>query len=88
MKHNQYKHILSLLVLTSILLFIFSCTKEKWEGKIYKEQGVTIVENKGAGLWGEGASEKVQFIEDLSIGEYEGEDHLMFVRYLSIAVDS
>ena len=88
MKDNHYKHILSLLALTSTFLCIFSCAKEKWEGKIYKEQGVTIVENNGAGLWGEGASEKVQFIEDLSIGEYEGEDHLMFVRYLSIAVDS
>jgi hypothetical protein len=49
---------------------------------------VTIVENRSPGLWGEEAEDKVHFIEDFSIGEYEGEDHLMFVRYLSIAVDS
>jgi hypothetical protein len=36
---------------------------------------VTIVENKGVGLWEEEASKKVQFIEDLSTGKYEGEDY-------------
>ena len=88
MKDNFLKRVLSFLVLASILVFIFSCTKEEWEGKIYKEQGVTIVENRGPGLWGEEAGDKVQFIEDISIGEYEGEDYLMFNRLLSVAVDS
>jgi hypothetical protein len=88
MKDNFLKRVLSFLVLASILVFIFSCTKEEWEGKIYKEQGVTIVENRGPGLWGEEAWDKVQFIEDFSIGEYEGEDYLMFNRFLSVAVDS
>jgi len=88
MKDNFLKRVLSFLVLASILVFIFSCTKEEWEGKIYKEQEVTIVENRGPGLWGEEAGDKVQFIEDISIGEYEGEDYLMFNRLLSVAVDS
>jgi len=88
MKDNLYKLMLSLSVLIFSLFFSWSCTKEKWEGRIYKEQGVTIVENQGVGLWGEEAGEKVQFVEDLSIGKYQGEDYLMFVRYLNIAVDS
>ena len=88
MKNTVYKHGLSLLSLLPAIILFFGCTKENWGGKTYKEQGVTIVENKGVGLWEEEASKKVQFIEDLSIGKYEGEDYLMFVRYLSIAVDS
>jgi len=88
MKNSLHKHGLSFLALLPVFILFFGCTKEKWEGKIYKEQGVTIVENSGPGLWGEGASDKVQFIEDLSLGKYEGEDYLTFVRYLSIAVDS
>jgi len=79
---------LSLLFLTSILIFISSCAKEEWKGKIYKEQGVMIVENRGAGLWPEDAGDKVQFIEDFFIGTYQGEDYLMFNRLLSMAVDS
>ena len=77
-----------IIVLTILVAFSVSCTKEEWEGKIYKEQEVTIVENRGPGLWGEEAGDKVQFIEDISIGEYEGEDYLMFNRLLSVAVDS
>jgi len=88
MKDNFHKHGLFLLVLIFTLLIISGCAKEQWEGKIYKEQGVTIVENRGPGLWGDEAKDKVQFIEDFSIGEYEGEDYLMFNRLVSVAVDS
>jgi hypothetical protein len=77
-----------IIVLVILTLFATSCTKDKWEGKIYEDQGVTIVENKGPGLWGEEAKDKVQFMKDFSIGVEDGEDHLMFNRYLSIAVDS
>lgn len=76
------------LFLVFVIVVSISCSREEWEGKIYTENGVTIVENRGPGLWGEEAEDKVRFIEDFSIGEYEGEDYLMFVRYLSIAVDS
>jgi len=79
---------LLILIFISIIIFSINCTKEEWEGKIYKEQGVTIVENRGPGLWGEEAKDKVQFMEDFSIGVEEGEDHLMFNRYVSVAVDS
>lgn len=88
MKDNLLKHPLFLLLSVYILLSIFSCSKDQWEGRIYKEQNVTIVENRGPGLWGEEAENKVQFMEDLSIGEYEGEDYVMFNRYLSVTADS
>ncbi len=88
MRDNLYKQTLSLFVLILSLLFISSCSKDEWEGKITTEQGVTIVENKGPGLWGEEADEKVQFVENLTIGVEEGDNHLMFNRYVSIAIDS
>ena len=76
-----------LLILISMMVICISCAKKEWEGKTYQDQGVTIVENRGPGLWGDEAGDKVQFVEDLSIGVEEGEDHLMFNRYVSIAID-
>jgi hypothetical protein len=73
-----------LVIIISSLSF---CTKEKWKGKIYKEGGVTILENKGSGLWGGKTDEKITFTEDLSIGEEEGEEFLMFHSFLRVAVD-
>ncbi|UCC41582.1 MAG: 6-bladed beta-propeller [Candidatus Aminicenantes bacterium] len=79
----------NLIIILAILTMFAACgTKEEWEGEIYKEHGVMVVENRDPGLWGEEAGDKVQFMEDFSIGKYEGEDYLMFVRYLSIVVDS
>lgn len=74
-----------LLLLISFLCF---CSKEKWKGKIYKKGGVTVVENRGSGLWGEKTDEKITFKEALSIGVEEGEDYLMFNAVLRVAVDS
>jgi len=62
--------------------------QEKWKGKIYKEGLVTIVENRGQGLWRGKTDEKITFIEDLSIGKEEGEEFLMFHSALRVAVDS
>lgn len=78
----------TLFILVLLILIFPSCKKERWEGKIYKENGVTVVENKGAGLWDKESSEKVEFIEELSLGVEEGEDHFMFFRLRDIAVDS
>jgi hypothetical protein len=77
----------TLFVISLLILIFSSCKKEKWEGKIYKESGVTIVENRGAGMWGKESSEKVEFIQELSVGVEEGEDYLMFFRLRDIAVD-
>lgn len=70
------------------VVFSASCSKEKWGGKISIEKGVTVIENKGPGLWGEKSSEKIKFIENLSLGVEEGEEYLMFHSYLNVAVDS
>jgi len=77
-----------ILFFTCVVAFSISCTKDEWGGKITKEQDVTVVENRGPGLWGEEAEDKVQFVENLTLGVEEGEDHLMFNRYVSIAIDS
>ncbi len=62
--------------------------QEKWKGKIYKEGRVTIVENRGSGLWRGKTDEKITFTEDLSIGKEEGEEFLLFHSALRVAVDS
>jgi len=69
------------------MVFFFAlCSEEKWQGKIYKEQDVIVVENKGKGLWEEPPLKEVRFIEDLSIGEETGNDYLLFRNELDVAV--
>jgi len=68
-------------------LFLPSCNRDKWEGQIYVEQGVTIVENNGSGLWGIPIEDKVELIEELALGVEQGEDHLMFYNLRNIVVD-
>lgn len=71
-----------------IATFSANCSKDKWEGRIYKEQGVTVIESKGSGLWGDKINEKIKFKENLSLGVEEGEEHLLFHDELDTAVDS
>jgi len=79
-----------ILVLISLLfsLFFYSCSKEKWKGKIYQEQGVTVIESEGSGIWGDKINEKIEFKENLSLGVEEGEEYLVFHSELDVAVDS
>lgn len=79
---------LACFVLVSIVIFSANCSKEKWQGKIYKEQGVSVIESEGSGIWGDKINEKVAFKENLSLGEEEGEEFLMFHTELDLAVDS
>ena len=39
----------TLLILVLLILILPSCKKERWKGKIYKENGVTVVENRSGG---------------------------------------
>lgn len=71
-----------------LVILSVNCSKEKWEGKIYKEQGVTVIESKGTGLWGDKINEKVTFKENLSFGKETGEEFMMFHSELDLAVDS
>ena len=86
---NKTKVVL-IAIFLSILIFLISCGQKEaeWKGKIYKEGGVTVVENKGSGLWEGKTDEKITFTEDLSIGEEEGEEYLMFHSFLRVAADS
>lgn len=79
-----------LMVLIFVLIVIFSiyCSNEKWKGKIYKEQGITIIQNYGMGLLEEKSEKKIKFIEDLKLGVEEGEKYQMFHSNLSIEVDA
>ncbi len=76
------------------ILFIFicmlpsRCSREPWEGRIYKENGVKVIESHGSGLWGEIIEDKIDFITELTIGEEVGENHLVFHSSLDVAVDS
>jgi len=75
-------------ILISAIFFFAYRFKEKWKGNIYEEQGVTIIDNEGPGLWEKTPSKQINFEEDLSIGEEIGKDYLMFRNELDVAVDS
>ncbi len=74
--------------LSILAILTVNCSKEKWKGKIYKEQGATVVESEGSGVWGDKISEKVIFKENLSFGKGTGEEYLVFHSELDLAVDS
>jgi len=72
-----------------LIISIFpSLSSEEWNGKIYKENGITVVESKGKGIWGEDIEKKVLFSDTLSLGLEEGDEKLIFGGMLEIAVDS
>lgn len=82
-------------LISIILIFLFAVLAEskefqkgKWKGRTWKENGVTIIENIGSGLFGEDIQEKITFKEILSIGVEEGAEHLMFGRHIMTDVDS
>jgi len=79
---------LACFVLVFLVIFFMYCSKEKWQGKIYKEQGVTVIESEGSGIWGDKINEKITFKENLALGVEEGEEFLMFHSELDVAVDS
>jgi hypothetical protein len=90
---NAMKSKFLLIIIT--LIFTFSVLAEskesqkgKWKGKVTQENGVTVIENRGSGLFGEDIQEKITFKEILSIGVDEGPDHLIFGRHIMIDVDS
>ncbi len=72
-----------------LIISIFpSLSSEEWNGKIYKEDGITVVESKGKGIWGEDIGKKVLFSDTLSLGLEEGDENLIFGGMLEIAIDS
>ena len=79
---------LSCFILICLIVVSAFASQKKWKGKIYEEQGVTIIENEGPGLWEKTPLKQIKFEEDLSIGEETGKDYLMFRDELDVAVDS
>jgi len=76
------------LILVSLIVISAYGFQKRWKGKTFEEQGVLIVENEGPGLWEGASNKKIDFIDDLSIGEETGKDYLMFRDKLDVAVDS
>lgn len=87
---NKYEKLL-LLNLLFLLIFIFSQgdlkSIQRWKGKIRKEKGVTVIENKGSGLYGKKIQDKIIFKEILSLGVDKGPEYLIFGRHIMIDVD-
>lgn len=71
-----------------ILVFVIHCSESKWKGKIYKEQDAVVIENYGAGLWGDIIDDKISFNKEISLGKMSGEDYLMFNNSIDVAVGS
>lgn len=71
------------------MIVTLSCSQKEieWKGTIKEEDGVTVIENTGVGLWGKEASEKIIFEENLSLGVEEGDENYMFFGRVCIAVD-
>ena len=83
---SRFKQIFILLI--PYLLILSDCKKEKWEGRTYIENGCTVIENYGKGLWGEHINEKVEFVTELTLGELSGEEYLTFHTDIDVTVDS
>ena len=75
-------------ILVSMVFLSAYYSNEKWQGEIYKEQGVIIIENEGPGLLERTPSKQIEFEEVLSIGKEEGEDYFVFYDKLDVTVDS
>lgn len=81
--------IIYIVLLFSFSLEIISCrnSEAKWDGTVKIEDRVTIIENRGTGLWGKDAEEGIRFEENLSLGVEEDSEEYMFYGPISIAVD-
>ncbi|HZX11124.1 MAG TPA: 6-bladed beta-propeller, partial [Acidobacteriota bacterium] len=85
---NTFMKEMECVLVVMTVLFSFHCAQDKWEGEIYTQGDVKIVENKGAGLWEGDEGKNISFEEGLSLGQEQGEDHLMFYRLGDLTVDS
>ena len=76
----------SIILFLSASIMLVSCEKQKaeWKGSIEYEDGVKVIKNPEAPLYGE---IKLELEEDLSIGK-EDDENYMFYRVRDIALDS
>ncbi len=85
---NNFIKKIECVLLIIVLMLSFHCAQDKWEGEIYTQGDVKVVENKGAGLWEGDEGKDISFKETLSLGKEDGEDYLMFYKLRDLAVDS
>jgi len=76
----------SIILFLSASIMLVSCEKQKaeWKGSIEYEDGVKVIKNPEAPLYGK---IKLELEEDLSIGK-EDDENYMFYRVRDIALDS
>jgi hypothetical protein len=84
------KRHISIILLLSIAVLMFSCKKEKseWQGTIEEVEGVTYVNNPKEGLWDSKEESQITLIEDLKIGEMDGPEEILFVYLRDVAVNT
>lgn len=85
-KGGRMKKIISIICLISVV-FPHSLPGKRNDWINCSEQEISIVENKGPGLWEQGKGKKVDFIETLSLGKESGDENLVFFSITNIAVD-
>jgi len=75
----------SIILFLSASIMLVSCEKQKaeWKGSIEYEDGVKVIKNPEAPLYGK---IKLELEEDLSIGK-EDDENYMFYRVRDIALD-
>ena len=76
--------VFTFVLVLSILVLSCRQSEDKWQGAIEETDGVTVVNNPIAPLYGEDA---LELEEDLSIGEAEGREQYMFSNATSVALD-
>lgn len=59
---------------------------DRWEGTVRDSAGIVLVENRGAGAWGEGMD--FRFETELRLGAEGARPELMFGRIADVAVDT
>ncbi|MFC2166877.1 6-bladed beta-propeller [Acidobacteriota bacterium] len=83
MKIRTFPTLLTIL----FIVLISSCRKNEpeWKGTIEEENGVSVIKNPKESLF---VDYQVEFIEDLSIGIEEGDEHYMFFNPRAVDSDS
>ncbi len=60
----------------------------QWQGTIRTEDGVTVVENAGEGLWGREGGSAIKLVKEKQIGELEGEQPYLFAPLVDVTSDA
>ncbi len=78
-----------LLFLMFLMSSSISGSEQKWDGQTKVVDGVTIIENRGPGIFGKSVGDKIKLIEVLSLGADADNDpeYLIFGQHIMMDVD-